>query len=205
MNIRAIIISIFVAMTALPAYADHYSHRSPKMSAGISFEQLYLNEDIANEQLVGDTASAINLDFNIGNGQSYEPNISFGLGASMVFFNDNGEFSQEVVDDYGHLYNAGSDAEAVHLYFEGGPNLPIGRYSRLTFKGGYTLPVYSERSIDRCKSCFSEDIEIDGGFYGQAGFRYDVGHVSLNTEYKYYLDEDNGIEDTFSFGISGQY
>ena len=72
-----------------------------------------------------------------------------------VWFND-GDISTE-----------SSDAGAVTGYVATGYEWKFGADQDLTVLAqvGYTHLFSSERSIDYCRNCYSEDIDIDGGVY----------------------------------------
>lgn len=196
------IISVLICHTTS---ADHYPRPHSTVSAGIDFERLSINPAIANRELIGETANAINLGFNLGEHDSKKPYMDFGIGLSLIYFDDRGQFTQETFDDFGHLINASSDAEALHGYIEGGPTIPLSPYVNAGFKAGYALPLSSDRSISSCSSCYSEDIDIDAGFYSEVGLSHKIGNYSLKSSYKYYADSNNGIEDSLSIGIHVRY
>lgn len=201
------ILTVFInLLTSNNSFADHdYNNPIPKIRAGINFERLFINHEAASSQLIDETATAVNLSLNFGNQSIEKPYIDFGAGLSFIAFNDNGQFWQETVDEYGHIFTANSRAKAFHVYFEAGPNMPISRYTNIDVKAGYTLPITSERSIDNCSACYSEEIDLDTGAYGQIGLSHKIGNFSLKSRYKYYINNNNGIEDSFSLGFDIGY
>lgn len=211
MSSAKIFLLVLIALLfSLNSYADHYSyHHRPAFNFGVSYERLTLDPQIAERELLGTKANAFNLDFGMTEPRKRNRispgHLDFKFGLSFVMYDDQGEFTQEVVDSFGYLYDASSDTDAVHLYFEGGPKMPFSPFSSLDLKLGYSFPMVSERSIDYCDYCYSEDINVDGGFYGKTGITLSSSNVSFTSQYKYFFDENNGLQDSVSFGISTRY
>lgn len=204
--IALVIVFVFSSV----AFADHDSHRHrPLFNFGATYERLFLDPTIAERELLGERANAFNLDFSFAdppkNSRITAGYLGFNFGMSFIFYDDKGEFYQGVIDPFGYYTVEDSDADAFHVYFEGGPKMPFSDFSTLDVKLGYSLPLVSERSIDYCDYCYSEDIDIDAGFYGKAGITLSSRNVSFVSQYKYYFDEDNGITDSVVFGISTRY
>lgn len=204
--------SIFLVSltTCSLVHADHDAHRHRTgFNFGFHYERLTLDPTIAARELVGEKANAFNFDFTLTepprNSRIRAGYLGFNFGMSFISYDDQGEFGQAVIDPYGFYTVENSDADAFHLYFEGGPNMPFSDFSTLDLKLGYSLPIVSERSIDYCEGCYSEDIDIDGGLYGKTGISIGSNNVSFVSQYKYFFSETNGIQDSVVFGLATRF
>ena len=65
--------------------------------------------------------------------------------------------------------------------------------------------LLSERSIGSCADCYSEDIDINGGPYIQAGLSTGSDRVGVAFQYTQYFDADNGIANSLGFTVSGMF
>lgn len=167
-------------------------------------DHINITEDVANRPavLVGESATAI------GAAAEYFTSANdmvYAVGLNYIFYNDNNEFAQ-YIDSYwsGYGYEE-SDAGAFMAYAELGPEYHFGAdgLSFFTVRGGYSGIFASERAIDNCDNCYSEDINIDGGLYGLVGIGRSVGPVDLSLQFQQYFNGD--LDNSFRFMISGGF
>ncbi len=191
------------------AHHDRHFHNNGKqrlnVTSGLSFDSISFNPEAAASALVDDHATGLTFRMDFKEQKRNQPSIKFGMGANLVFFDDNGTFTQTVQDNFGNDIVAQSSADAMHLFIEAGPNLPLGRHAALSLQGGYTLPIHSERDISNCNTCASEEVDIDGGLYGQVGLNFGIDNVNFESKLKVYPQESSDIDSSVSFGISVGY
>lgn len=127
------------------------------------------------------------------------------LGMSFIFYNDNDEFAQYVEDNWGDVDYEESSASAISVFAEYGPRYRFGadNLSFFTVRGGVSGVFLSERSIDYCSNCYSEDIDIDGGFYGVLGIGRSTSHVDFSLQFQPYFTGD--IDNVLRFKVSGMF
>ncbi len=167
-----------------------------------SVENVTFDEAVADEQYVDSSA----LQFNFDAEYFFTDTLSGVVGFGIISYDDNNSFSQETENVYGgDEQTSDSSANGIPFYFDLGythfwdSSLP----TYFTARGGYATMLDSERSIDNCSDCYSEDIEIDAGAYAQVGVGVNLARFfTLGVYYKTYLSGD--MEDAaglrFSFG-----
>ena len=143
-----------------------------------------------------------------GAGEYYtqDSNMTLTLGLSIMFYDDNEAFSQRVHDywDNGYYYES-SDASGGMAFIEYGPKIHFGSDNKMFFtaRGGLSGVFFSERSINGCSGCYSEDINVDGGAYGVLGVGRNLGYLAVSLQFQQYFggDLDNG----FRFRLSSAF
>lgn len=166
----------------------------------VTVETLNIDQKVADEQLIEPDAPALFLEGEY----FFNDTFSAAGGFGFIQYDDNNEFSQLTESVYGgDEESSDSSATGIPLYFALG-------YTRFY---GSTLPVYwsmhggasymleSERSISNCSNCHSEDIEVDGGVYGEASAGINLFRsVTLGVYYKSYFSGD--MEDAVGLKLS---
>lgn len=150
---------------------------------------------------VKDTATAVGA---AAEYYSSDSENTLSLGASILFYRDNAEFSQYVRDWYGGGYED-SDANAFMLFAEYGPKYRFGRDNMSFFlvKGGISGILASERGISNCSNCYEEDIEIDGGAYGVVGIGQTLGSLDISLQFQQYFSGD--LDNSLRLKIAGAF
>ncbi|WP_100658180.1 hypothetical protein [Alteromonas flava] len=152
------------AQETLPTHST-----SGEWDVGVRAATINIDEATALSQGVEDTAYFIGF-----TGNYLQNNWITTLGMDIVVYDDNAEFSQVVVGD--GLFNDGdvstesSSANGILLSVATGYQWVFGERADVSFalQGGFSQMLYSERSIDYCSNCYSEDIDVDGGLFVQA-------------------------------------
>ena len=179
---------------------------APVRQTGWSFsghaDHVNIDKEAAAEQWIEDSA------FAIGGAAEYYSSDSentLTLGASILFYRDNAEFSQYVEDWWGYEDYEESDANAFMLFAEYGPKYRFGQdnMSFFSVRGGVSGILGSERSISNCSNCYSEDIEIDGGVYGVLGVGQTLGSIDVSLQFQQYFSGD--LNNVFRLKISGAF
>ncbi|PUA28188.1 MAG: hypothetical protein B0W54_17055 [Cellvibrio sp. 79] len=165
-------------------------------------DHINIDKQAAAEQWIENTA------FAIGGAAEYYASDSentLSIGASVLFYRDDAEFSQYVEDWWGDEGYEESDANAFMLFAEYGPKYRFGQdnMSFFSVRGGVSGILGSERSISNCSNCYSEDIEIDGGVYGVLGIGQTLGSIDVSLQFQQYFSGD--LDNTLRLKISGAF
>lgn len=198
-------LTLGVCLAASSQFALAQADQNPRQTGwswSAHVDHINLDKQAAAEQWIEDTALAV------GGAAEYYASDSentLSLGASLLFYNDNAEFSQYVRDHWGHGSYEESDANALMLFAEYGPKYRFGQdnMSFFTVRGGVSGILASERSINDCRNCYSEDIEIDGGVYGVLGIGQTLGSLDLSLQFQQYLSGD--LDNSIRLKISGAF
>ncbi|WP_331344069.1 hypothetical protein [Cellvibrio sp. UBA7661] len=197
-----VLASCLIAMSPFALAQSDNNVRQTGWSWSGHVDHINIDKQAAAEQWIEDTAVAI------GGAAEYYASDSentLSLGASLLFYRDNAEFSQYVEDYWGDESYEESDANALMLFAEYGPKYRFGRdnMSFFSVRGGVSGILGSERSISNCRDCYSEDIEIDGGVYGLIGIGQTLGRIDLSLQFQQYLSGD--LDNTLRLKISGAF
>ena len=153
----------------------------------------------AQEEGIEDSATYLKLGFEL-----QRSHWLFGAGFSGLFYDDNNEFKQTVQDYAGSTSTEDSSASASNLFAEAGYRYPVSGNIYADLFGGYEYIFSSERSIDNCSDCYSEDIEVESGLYLMPRIQYEVKNgLTLSLAYQHYLSGDIGNALMFTIGFSG--
>lgn len=193
---------LIASSQAVFAQPDPNNVRQTGWSWSGHIDHVNIDKEAAAEQWIEDTA------FAIGGAAEYYASDSentLSLGASVLFYRDNAEFSQYVEDWWGYEGYEDSDANAFMLFAEYGPKYRFGQdnMSFFSVRGGVSGILGSERSISNCSNCYSEDIEIDGGVYGVLGVGQTLGSIDLSLQFQQYFNGD--LDNTLRLKISGAF
>lgn len=132
------------------------------------------------------------------------------LGGDYIGYDDNASFRQEVegsgLFNNGDISVAKSDASAVSLFVASGYQWLLGEQQQAAalVQLGITGVFASERGIDSCTDCYSEDIDVDGGVFIQTSLKQDVGSFSIGVYYQHYLTGD-GLTNSAGLLISSGF
>lgn len=168
----------------------------------VTLETLNIDEKVADEQLIEPDAPALFLEGEYFLSDAFSVAGGFGF----IQYDDNNEFSQTTESIYGgDEESSDSSATGIPLYFALGytqfSNSTVPAYWSL--HGGASYMLESERSISNCSDCHSEDIEVDGGLYGEASAGLNLFRsFTLGIYYKSYFsgDMEDAVGLKFSFG-----
>ncbi len=135
--------------------------------------------------------------------------MTYVVGLNYIIYNDNNEFAQYVQDYwYNDRYDGSyeeSSANALMLFAEAGPKIHFGTYHSSFFSArvGVSQIFDSTRSIDFCSDCYSEDIDIEGGFYGSLGIGHSFDQFDIGAEFQQYFsgDIDNSLRLKMAFSF----
>lgn len=187
---------------ALPLNKQPTVELAKRWIVNVSVERVSMDEEVTASQWVEPDANAIMFEAEYYLNQNWSTVVGLGY----LQYDDLNGFSQLTESIYGgDVDSSGSTASALPLVFDFGytrftdSNVPF----YYTLRGGTTYLLASERSIENCTDCYSEDIEIDGGVFAQAGFGFNPARwLTIGLYYKSYFSGD--IEDSigikFAFG-----
>jgi hypothetical protein len=165
-------------------------------------DHMTFDKEAAWEQGIADNATAVG--FSVERFQNTTEN-TWSLGMNFIFYNDDDEFAEYVEDYWGYANYEESNASAISIFAEYGPRYRFGadRLSFFSVRGGVTGIIYSERGINDCRDCYSEDIDIDGGLYGLLGIGRTTGSIDWSLQFQQYLSGD--IDNVIRLRISGTF
>ena len=126
--------------------------------------------------------------------------LTFLVGIDLVGYSDNYSFSQDT--DHGQK---SSSASAAMVYVEFGPKIKFGAEENnyLITHIGLSNLFGSERSIDFCSDCYSENIDVKGGAYGVLGVGHSFGRVDIGLQYQQYFGGD--LDNSLRFDVSTSF
>lgn len=128
------------------------------------------------------------------------------LQGEIVFYDDRESFDEAVRSNFDDYSVETSSASALLV---GGAFGPIKYFknsddslNQAAIYGqlGFNAVLSSERSIDNCRNCTEEDIDINGGAFFRAGAKYNFSPVSLGLSYSVYLSGDLDSITSFTIG-----
>lgn len=164
-----------------------------------------IDSDTALSQGVGDSA------YSIGFSADYlKGNWLTSLGMEIIIYDDNRAFTQ-VVEGSG-LFNDGdistesSDANGIVAYIGTGYQWRFGENKDVAFslQGGFSHLFASDRSIESCSNCFSEDIDVDAGAYVKATLSRSTDSFSVGVHVQQFLGGD-GLTNAFGVSIGSTF
>lgn len=165
-------------------------------------DHINIDKEAAFSQGIEDTALAV------GGAAEYYSSASestLSLGINVLFYRDNAAFGQYVESYWSGVDYEESDANAFMLFAEYGPKYRFGQDNMtfVTIRGGVSGILASERSINNCRNCYSEDIEIDGGLYGVLGIGQTLGSLDLGLQFQQYFSGD--LDNSIRLKLSGAF
>lgn len=180
----------------VPAYSGWGWH--------VGVEHLAIDSAVAKQEKIRDSATVLNLEADYF--MADKP-LELHLGVSFIQYGDHDEFSQYGCYEWGgDCESKSSDASAMQLYGDYGLKKRFGPHKGgfYTLRGGFSAILGSERSINNCKNCYSEDIDVSGGLYGLAGIGFNATKsFSMGLNYKQYLSGD--LESGFALDLRWAY
>ena len=158
---------------------------------------LNLDSKVAYNEYVKDSAWVIGL---AAERYSSDSNLTFVIGLDLIGYDDEASFRQDTTGG-----RKSSDASAVLGYVEFGPRVPFGvdKSNYLVAHAGLSGVFSSERGIDNCSNCYSEDIDINGGFYGVLGVGHSFGSWDLGLQFQQYFSGD--IDNSLRLRVSSSF
>jgi len=162
----------------------------------LDLDSMNINKDVAEREYIDNKATVVGFAVEYETGKA---GIVVGSGIDLILYDDNAGFDQNT--NHG---NKSSSASGSLLYLEAGPSLHFGAEDKAFFDArlGYGNMIQSDRSIDYCSNCYSENINVDGGFYGTLAIGRLLGdHFALSLEYQQFFsgDLDNSIGLKFGY------
>lgn len=124
-----------------------------------------------------------------------------------MVYDDNQEFSQTVIGDGflndGDISVESSSANGVLLSDATGYRWAFGEKGDVTatLQGGFGVMVASQRRIENCSNCFSEDIDIDGGAFIKASLMKKNETFDIGIFAQQYLGGD-GVTNAFGIAVN---
>lgn len=164
-----------------------------------------IDSDTALSQGIDDSA------YSIGISADYlQNNWITSLGAEIIVYDDNAEFTQVVegsgVFNRGDVSTESSTANAILAYVGTGYQWYFGEEKdvALTLQGGFSHLFESTRSIDSCSNCYSEDIDVDAGAYVKASLLRAGDTFSFGVHVQQFLGGD-GLSNAFGISIGSTF
>ncbi|WP_412972187.1 hypothetical protein [Glaciecola sp. MF2-115] len=176
-----------------------------KWDFGLRAATISFDKDTALAQGIDESAYAIGV-----NADYSKSNWLTSVGLDIIVYDDNDEFRQVVVGEGilndGDVSSESSSANGMLVSVATGYQWTFGQEQDVSFalQGGFSHMFLSERAIDLCSNCYSEDIDVDGGFYAQATLMKDTGSFAIGLYVQQYLKGDGinnslGVKLGFSF------
>lgn len=132
------------------------------------------------------------------------------IGLDIVIYDDKNEFRQTVEGtgpfNDGDISSKSSDASGVVLSVATGYQWYLGEKGDVALRaqGGIAGMFASERGIDSCENCYSEDIDVDGGLFVKASILRDTGSFAVGLYYQQFLTGD-GLDNLFGITFSSGF
>ena len=158
---------------------------------------LNIDSDVAKEQYIEDSAWLIGLS---AERYSSDSSFTFLVGVDFIGYSDELPFDQHTDDGWKE-----SDASAATAYIEFGPKISFGIDNNNYFvaHAGVSGVLSSERSISYCRNCYSEDIDVSGGFYGVLGVGHSFGSFDIGVQFQQYFTGD--IDNSLALRVSSSF
>ncbi|MDM7861877.1 hypothetical protein QTP81_14840 [Alteromonas sp. ASW11-36] len=171
-------------------------------SFGAAAAIVNIDEDTARQQGIDDSAYSIGF-----TADYFKSSWVTTLGLDIVVYDDNEAFSQVVIGD--GLFNDGdvsvesSDANGILLSVATGYRWEFGEKNdvSVTLQGGYGVMLASERTIENCSNCFSEDIDVDGGLFAKASLMKRNDSFDIGIFAQQYFGGD-GVANAFGIAVN---
>ena len=162
-----------------------------------NLDSLTINPDVAKREHIGTTAFMAGVaaeHFNSLNEFTY----SFGL--NFISYDDKDPFPQ-----YTNRGWRESNATAMMVYTEAGTRYRFGHddMNFLVVKGGASSIFGSERSIDHCSDCDTENIRVNAGLYGVVGIGHSFDSLDVTINFQQYFVGD--LNSSLSLKISSTF
>lgn len=180
--------------------SDELIQLAKRWVVNVNVEKVTFDERKAAYEGVDSEANAILLE-----GEYFFDNhLSTVVGVGYLKYDDNYKFTQTTQSVYGGgTDDSGSTASAIPLIFDVGYTRFYGDSTPVyvTVRGGLNYLLASDRGIENCVDCYSEDIELDGGVFAQLGAGINLGRsFTLGLYYKNYMSGD--MEDAVGLKLS---
>ena len=200
MDVRTSFVLTALSFVFLSSLATAQDFLSGKWEVGAYIGGSTITDEIAAENFIEDTTFHIGgfADFDFGY-------VIASIGLDYLRYDDNASFSQMTINDDGDIEASDSSADALSFNLAVGPAWREDEYGVLVYgQLGYGVVFNSERSINFCDTCVSEDIEVEGGVFGKLGAVKSFKRFSLGLHYIRYFG-DEGLENGFQFSVGTAY
>ena len=131
---------------------------------------------------------------------SSNSSLTFVIGLDLIGYDDNAGFRQNTTGG-----RKKSNASGGLGYVEFGPKVNFGQSDDNYFvaHAGLSAMFSSERSIDYCSDCYSESIDVNGGFYGVLGVGHTFNNFDLGLQFQQYFSGD--LDNSLRLSISTSF
>jgi len=158
---------------------NEYENSAWDFGMGVSY--FSLDQEHADEQLIGDTAFSVDLYASY----YFSQRLAASAGIGFLQLDDNNKFTElvEVTDLFGtDIETATSEARGLHYYGEF-LFIATNASSPVQFKAGlgFGSVAGANRSIDNCSNCTEIDIDLTGGAYATASVYTGIADGKYNT------------------------
>jgi len=165
-NCRSLLLGACLLSTGA-ALADNSAHdtvtEANKWTYGVSVQFVALDGAAVADEGLGDGGFALGIEAT----RTFDPNFSATLGLSFDNYDDNLEFEQDVVDNFGTSTTLSSSATAMVGYAEANYRRSFSIDSPFEYRlgAGYSTVFSGSRDIANCTNCFESSFELEGGPY----------------------------------------
>lgn len=195
------IIAIAFLFSISPVMAQDNGYERQGWTGGLGLSQFTLDEMAAAEERIDESAFSLDLFASY----YFSSRMVATLGASLLRFDDNAEFSQQVLvtDIFGtEVETATSEASGFQLAAQIEYMTPPLSTLEIQFRGGagFAAIAGADRSIDNCTDCREEDLDIEGGpFFTASIFKSFSDSFTLGLGGRQYASGDVKSTATFWF------
>jgi len=171
-----------------------------KWQVNVAYEEVNINQQVADHELIDSSAQSITLDGEY----FFDPHVSTAIGIGLLSYDDNNAFTQQTQSVWSNdVSNSSSTAQGVPMYLDVGytqyseTSVPV----YFTARGGFGVMLQSDRSIDNCSDCYSENIDVRDGAYALVGVGVNLfSSFNLGVYYRKYISGD--LEDSVGLRLS---
>lgn len=188
MDIKHLLVGVFIVSLSLVANGEEIAAPAVTNSNAwyVGVGRVGIDSETALKEGVDDSATQIKFGWT---GQ--KNSIVYGAGFTYIQYSDNEDFSQVVQNNNDRVYTEDSNASASAFYGEGGYSYALSEMVAFDVVGGIEIIVSSERTIESCSDCRSEDIDISSGLYVMPRIRFmPEGGFTIAVSYQQYLGGD---------------
>lgn len=196
---------IVAAMTSAPTFAQDIQPELGQWQWGVALSTINLDQQQATKSGINDNAAGLAL-----YGMYVKHDWITTLTMEYMKYSDNNKFKQTVEGEgwanNGDRSTQTSNASAGTLSVATGKFWRIGDKQDIviTAQAGFSVVTASERKIENCRNCYSEDISIDGGAFFKTSISKNLETVSFGLQLTQYLASD-GIKQNIGFSLQSAF
>ena len=189
-----LILSIFFTSAAFAQQNQDEQRDYRQWAFTFSIANTTLDSEQAAREGIDDTALAFLFALDYRNKRTI-----FGGGVRLLTYDDNASFRQDTTGG-----EMSSSASAFTLFGEAGYRFPLHKHVSFDIVAGIEFILESERSIDNCTDCFSDDIDIESGPYLSPRLAFKLNeNWLLGVTYEQYFSGD--LENNVSASIGYKF